>query len=74
MYIKNGVQYSVRHDLTSSTNESEMLWVEIESDLNSNMICGVVYQHPSSNLETFLSNFYSIIGKINQERKLINIP
>ena len=70
MYIKKGIQYSVRYDLTSSTDESEMLWVEIESDLNSNMICGVVYRHPSSNLETFLKKFYSVIGKINQERKL----
>ena len=47
-----------------------MLWVEIESDLDSNMICGVVYRHPSSNLETFLNNFYSVIGKISQEGKL----
>ena len=70
MYFKKGIQYSVRYDLTSSTDESEMLWVEIESDLNSNMICGVVYRHPSSNLETFLNKFYSVIGKINQERKL----
>ena len=51
LYIKNGIQYSVRHDLTSSTDESEMLWVEIESYLNSSMICGVVYQNPSSILE-----------------------
>lgn len=70
MYINNGIQYSVRHYLTFSTDESEMLWVEIESDLNSNMICGVVYRHPSSNHETFLNNFYSVIGKINQKRKL----
>ena len=62
MYIRKGIQYSVRHDLTSSTNESEMLWVEIESDLN-NMLCGVVYRHPSSNLDTFLNKFYSVIGK-----------
>ena len=70
LYIRNGIQFSVRHDLTSSTGESEMLWVEIESDLDSNMICGVVYRHPSSNLETFLNNFYSVIGKISQEGKL----
>ena len=69
LYIKNGIQYSVRHDLSFSTDESEMLWVEIESDLNSNMTCGEVYRHPSSNLETFF-NFYSVIGKISQERKL----
>ena len=70
LYIRNGIQFSVRHDLTSSTGESEMLWVKIESDLDSNMICGVVYRHPSSNLETFLNNFYSVIGKISQEGKL----
>ena len=70
LYIKNGIQYNVRHDLSFSTDESEMLWIEIESDLNSNMICGVVYRHASSNLETFLNNFYSVIGKISQERKL----
>jgi len=57
MYIRKGIQYSVRYELTSSTDESEMLWVEIGSDLNSNMICGVVYRHPSSNLETFLNKF-----------------
>lgn len=34
------------------------------------MICGIVYRHPSSNLETFLSNFYLVISKINKERKL----
>ena len=44
--------------------------LKFESDRNSNMICGVVYRHPSSNLETFLNKFYSVIGKINQERKL----
>ena len=39
-------------------------------DLNRNMICGVVCRHPSSNFDKFLNNFYSLIGKINQERKL----
>ena len=34
------------------------------------MICGIVYRHPSSNLETFLNNFYLVISKINKERKL----
>ena len=62
MYIKKGIQYSVRHDLTSSTDESEMLWVEIESDRNSNMICGVFYRHPSSNLETI--NFTQLMAKL----------
>ena len=70
VYIKKGIQYSVRHDLTSSTDESEMLWVEIDSDLNSNMICGVVYRHSSSNLQTFRNKFNSVFGKISQERKL----
>ena len=44
--------------------------LKFESDRNSNMICDVVYRHPSSKLETFLNKFYSVNGKINQERKL----
>ena len=47
-----------------------MLWVKIESDLKSNMICSVVYRHPSSILETFLNKFYLVIGKIDQESNL----
>jgi len=43
LFIKNDMKFSVRHDLTSCTDESEMLWVQIESDLDSNLLCGVVY-------------------------------
>ena len=70
LFIKNDMKFSVRHDLTSCSDESEVLWIEIESDLDSNLLCGVVYRHPSSNLENFLNKFYSVIGKINEENKL----
>ena len=43
-----------------STEESEMLWIEIESNLDSNMLCGVVYRHLFSNLENFLNNLASM--------------
>ena len=47
-----------------------MLWIEIERELAGNILCGIVYRHPSSNLENVLNNLYSIIERINQEKKL----
>ena len=70
LYINNDLLFNVRHDLSSSSAESEILWVEIESQLNKNVLCGIVYRHPNSNLESFLNKIYSIIEKVHQEKKL----
>ena len=74
MYIKNGIQNSVRHDLTSRILPLASMKVKCYGlklrVTKTEMIYGIVYRHPSSNLETFLNNFYSVIGKINKERKL----
>ena len=64
----------VRHDFTFSTDGIEKLWVKIESDVNSNMICGVVYLLQSSNLETFLNTLSSwVIGTTHQGRENCSI-
>ena len=69
LYINNDLLFKVRYDLSSSSAESEILWVEIESQLNKNVLCGIVYRHPNSNLESFLNKIYSIIEKVHQEKK-----
>ena len=70
LYINNDLLFNVRYDLSSSSAESEILWVEIESQLNKNVLCGIVYRHPNSNLESFSNKIYSIIEKVHQEKKL----
>ena len=47
-----------------------MLWVEIENHLNNNILCGIMYMHPNSNIDIFLNNVYSVIDIIHQEKKL----
>ena len=41
-----------------------------ESNEDCYMLCGVVYRHPSSNLENFFNNLYVVIDKIHQKKKL----
>ena len=71
MYIKNGIQNSVRHDLTSRILPLASMKVKCYGlklrVTKTEMIYGIVYQHPSSNLETFLSNFYLVISKIDKK-------
>ena len=70
LYIKNNLRFNIRHELSSSSAESEMLRVEIENHLNNNILCGIVYRHPNSNIDIFLNNLYSAIDIINQEKRL----
>jgi len=69
-YIKNEIAYKIRDDLTKVTNETEMLWKEISRKKERNLICGVVYRHPSSSLDEFMDLLNSTIDIIHQENKL----
>ena len=42
-YVKNSLSYKVRTDLTTSKDEFEALWIEIQNKGKANIICGVVY-------------------------------
>jgi hypothetical protein len=68
-YIKTSVAFNKREDLCTSDNEHESLWIEIESNHQHNIICGVVYRHPNANLNMTLKYIYSIIEKIHNENK-----
>jgi hypothetical protein len=68
-FIKNDIYFHIRDDLNSCTPEKEILWIEIENQLNKNILCGIVYRHPNSNLENFLNQLYSDIEQISRENK-----
>ena len=65
-YVKNSLSYKVRTDLTTSKDEFEALWIEIQNKGKANIICGVVYRHPRGDLDTFIEYLNSGIEKINQ--------
>lgn len=41
----------------------------MENQLNKNILCGIIYRHPNSNLERFLDQLYSAIEHIEKEYK-----
>jgi len=69
-YVRNDIKYLVRTDLTTSNNDFEMLWIEISTNGQANLICGVVYRHPNNNIDEFIKSLESIIERIHRENKL----
>ena len=68
MYIKDDKNYKVRKDL-SIYNEDimESLFIEIINLKNKNIIVGVIYQAPESDVKGFLEIITEITEKINLE-------
>jgi hypothetical protein len=62
--------FHVRKDLSNTSSESEILWIELETTEGKNVLCGVFYRHPLSNLENFLNALYdNILDNIQRENK-----
>ena len=67
-YIRNGVQFHLRDDLSSTADDYECLWIEVHSTSH-NIVCAVVYRHPHSNLDNFTNYFTAAVDKISKESK-----
>jgi hypothetical protein len=65
-FVSHKLNYSIRDDLSQSTNDYECLWIEIQSGFKDDLICAVINRHPHSDHEAFLNE---IIDKINREKK-----
>ena len=73
---KNTIQYKIQQDLTIDYPLIENLFIEIESgSLNvcKNVIVGLIYRVPDSDVEVFDNEFTDILEKINKENKAIYI-
>ena len=69
-YIKKSFKYTFRKEISTSVIDYEALWVEIMADGQRNIVCGVIYRHPNSNIDNFMDYVNSIMEKIHQENKL----
>ena len=54
-FVSDKLNYSVRDDLSQSTNDYECLWIEIQSGFKDDLICRIIYRHPRSDLEAFMA-------------------
>ena len=72
-YIKNDITTIPRNDLefkiTKSDEQTESHWIEIVSERGPNTLVGVLYRHPSSKYEDFITNLISTLKKIKREKK-----
>ena len=68
-FVKNGINYSCRQDLSSVKDGYESLWIEIQNDAEHNTICGIIYRHPHGNLDSFMIHINAVNEKIHRENK-----
>ena len=66
-FVNDSLCYNVRHDLSETVVGYETLWIKIQSNLNHNIICGVIYRHPHSDISTFMTSLNKTLDRINNE-------
>ena len=72
-YVKQGIYFDRRHDLSSSTIganfEFEILFIEIHRNNSRNMLIGVIYRHPTKEIQPFLNKLENILNICKSEKK-----
>lgn len=72
LLITDGIDYTRREDLCTSSNVAETLFVEIDKSLfggNSNIVVGVLYRPPDSDMSLFNEFANDLASKIKTEKK-----
>ena len=71
LYIRNDLQYKIRHDI--QIEGIETLFLEIIDDKYKNKIVGVIYRPPNNVADTFLDKLESCLEFVSRENKDIYI-
>ena len=69
LYINENLSFHLRSDISQSTADYETLWIEVQSEIHENILCGVVYRHPRSNATSFINYINDTLEKISHENK-----
>ena len=69
-YLNQNITFSKRDQFSTSKQDYEGLWVEVENKHQRNIVCGIIYRHPKGNIETFLEYLYDVIESVHNENKL----
>ena len=68
--IQDKYAFSIRTDLSKTESGFEVLWIEIENNAHSNLLCGVVYRNPHGDITSFMEYLNSSVDKIQRENKI----
>ena len=63
LFLKNYLKYTIRNDLSTSQNDCETLWIDLNISVQT-IICGVVYRHPKHDFENSTKYLYNILDQI----------
>ena len=73
MFVRCGLEYHLRTDLTVMSDIMESLFIEFDKEVinrNSNMIVGVLYRPLGTDINDFIEEFGKICSKVRTERKI----
>ena len=76
LFISEEVEYQLRDDLTIQNQYMETLFVELTNNTgfkNKNVICGVVYRPPNTDMKLFNEKMSELLDKIRSDGKLAYI-
>ena len=72
VFIRNGISFRVRPDLSTTGEAVEMAFVEIDKrsiDTDRNLIIGCIYRPPSASLVDFNSSMLELLDALSREHK-----
>ena len=71
LYFSVDLNYKLRNDLNfNNTGCAESLFIEITNSNGKNIVVGVVYRPPNSDVNDFIQDMDSLITKISRENKI----
>ena len=76
LLIKEDIEYTIRDDLCYQNGSLETLFIEIDKkqfNKTQNIIAGVIYRPPNTDINTFNSHMEQCLSKIKSEKKLAYI-
>ena len=75
IYLKEEFNYKIRKDLSIYDEDViESLFIEMVNEKNKNIIVGVIYRAPDSDVKSSLKSFTEMTEKINLENKNCYLP
>ena len=72
LFIKEGIEYTIRSDLCNMSNVAETLFIEIDKDVfghDNNIIVGVLYRPPDTDMTRFNDFINDLTSTIKTESK-----
>ena len=70
VFIKEGINYKIRHDLNVTLSYMESLFIELKYN-NKNYMIGIIYRIPNTNIDCFINKINEMIEPIKNNYELV---